>query len=110
MEERLGKIEKVRFGLGGYQDAMLGLSVMLSGDGWGVGDFKGSWSLMIDCTERCKWTVEDRDKQFAETMRFVNQLLTKAKKESVDELKGIPVRVKFEGSALKSWEILAEVL
>ena len=50
MEKKLVKIESVRFGLGGYQDSQLGLSVTLSNGGWGVGDFKGEW----DC-ERIKW-------------------------------------------------------
>ena len=38
MEKRLGKIEEVHFGLGGYQGAMLGLHVTLGDGGWGVGD------------------------------------------------------------------------
>ena len=36
MEKRLGKIESVSFGLGGYQGAMLGIHVTLGASGWGV--------------------------------------------------------------------------
>ena len=43
MEKRLGKIESVHFGLGGYQGAMLGLHVTLGTDGWGVGDSRANW-------------------------------------------------------------------
>lgn len=38
MEKKLGKIELVTFGHGGYQNCMLGLYVNLSGEGWGVPD------------------------------------------------------------------------
>ena len=36
MKKELGKITSVRFGLGGYQNACLGLSVSLGSDGSGV--------------------------------------------------------------------------
>ena len=42
METKLGRIKSIRFGLGGYQDSCLGLSVSLGADGWAVGDFKGT--------------------------------------------------------------------
>jgi hypothetical protein len=38
MEKKLGKIELVTFGHGGYQHCMLGLYVNLSGEGWGVSE------------------------------------------------------------------------
>ena len=48
-EKKLGKIQSVSFGLGGYQEAMLGLSVTLHSekDHWGVADFKGTWDYNI---------------------------------------------------------------
>lgn len=111
MEKRLGKIESVRFGHGGYQDAMLGLSVTLSAKSWGVGDFKGNWDAeLIKCTENTKWTEEDRDKGYSDTMRFLSKLLKDAKVDSVDKLKGVPVEVTFDGMSLKEWRILTEVL
>lgn len=111
MEKKLGKIESVKFGLGGYQEAMLGLSVTLSGEGWGVGDFKGNWDAeTIKVSEYTKWTETDRDKGYSDTMRFLSKLLKEAKVSSVDKLKGIPVEVTFDGNLLKEWRILTEVL
>jgi hypothetical protein len=111
MEKKLGKIESVRFGLGGYQEANLGLSVTLGNGSWGVGDFKGGWDAeSIKWSENCKWTEEDRSKDYANTMRYLSKLLNEAKVSSVDKLKGIPVEVTFDGVMLKEWRILTEVL
>jgi len=35
MTKELGKIEKVTFGLDGYQECMLGIHFVFSGAGWG---------------------------------------------------------------------------
>ena len=111
MEKKLGKIESVRFGHGGYQDACLGLSVTLSGGGWGVNDFKGTWDAeMIKVSEYTKWDEKDRAKGYDETMRFLSKLLKEAKVSSVDKLKGVPVECSFEGTLLKEWRILTEVI
>ena len=111
MEKKLGKLENVRFGLGGYQDACLGLTVTISGDGWGVGDNKSTWDAnRIKCSDRCKWTEEDRSKGYDEVMRFVSDLLSNAKVSSISELNGKPVEAVFEGMVLKSWRILTEVI
>jgi len=111
MEKKLGKIESVRFGLGGYQESQLGLSVTLGNGSWGVGDFRGGWDAeSIKWTENCKWTEEERDKGYAETMRYLSKLLKDAKVSGVDKLKGIPVEVTFDGNILKEWRILTEVL
>jgi hypothetical protein len=111
MEKRLGKITSVRFGHGGYQDAMLGLSVSLGDGSWGVGDFKGNWDAeLIKHTEHTKWTEEDRSKGYNETMRFVSKLLKEAKVDTIDKLKNIPVEVTFDGNLLKEWRILTEVI
>lgn len=110
-ETKLGKITSISFGIGGYQDAMLGLNVSLGGDGWGVGDNRSFWSAaLVECSEYAKWTEEDRSARYAEIMRYVDDLLHKAKKNNVAELKGVPVEVIFEGNTLKSWRILTEVL
>ena len=109
-EKKLGKIEWVSFGIGGYQDAMLGLSVTLSGGSWVVGDFKGFWSQTIKCTTHSKWTEADRSAAYADTARFVDDLLRKAKKTDVAKLVGVPVEVEFDGMSLRSWRVLEEVL
>ena len=106
----LMKIECIEFGYGGYQDAMFGLSISLSGSGSGVGDFKGTWGIDTECGGSCKWTEKDRDKHFSDTVRFLNKILIDAKKKTLSQLKGIPVEVEFENNTLKSWRILTEVL
>lgn len=113
MEKRLGKIENVMFGIGGYQKARIGLHVTLSfrGDDWGVADSRSAWDAeIIKCSEHCNWTEADRDKQYAEILRYVSKLLKDAKVDTVDELKGIPVEVTFDGYSLKEWRVLTEVL
>ena len=111
MEKKLGKIQSVRFGHGGYQDACIGLSVTLGDGSWGVSDFKGTWDPeIIKCTEHTKWTEEDRTNNIGEAVRFISKLLKEAKVDSVDKLKGIPVEATFDGSMLKEWRVLSEVL
>lgn len=111
MEKRLGKIESVKFGLGGYQDCMLGLSVTLSNGSWGVNDSRCEWdSELIKHTEHTQWTEENRDKNYANIMRYLSKLLSEAKVQTVDQLKGKPVECTFEGNTLKEWRILTEVL
>ena len=111
MEKKLGKIEDIRFGLGGYQGAMLGLHVTLGNSGWGVGDSRANWDAeQIKWTENTQWSESDRDKWFSEIMRYVSKLLKEAKVDSVDKLKGKQVEVTFDGNMLKSWRILTEVL
>lgn len=111
MEKKLGKIEKVSFGLGGYQGCMLGISFTLGNGNWGVSDFKGNWDAeQIKWTESTRWTEEDRSKSYDETMRYISKLLKEAKVDSVDKLKNIPVEVTFDGNVLKEWRILSEVL
>lgn len=111
MRTELGKIEKVSFGLGGYQDACIGLTVTLSGKGWGVSNGKTAWDAnLIKHTERCEWTEADRDAQYAEIMRHVSDLLAAAKVDSVDQLRGKPIEATFDGMILKEWRILTEVM
>jgi hypothetical protein len=111
MEKRLGKIEDVSFGLGGYQGAMLGLHVTLGDGSWGVGDSKSNWdSEQIKWTKNTQWTESQRDVYYSEIMRYVSKLLKEAKVDSVDKLKGKPVEVTFDGNQLVEWRILTEVL
>ena len=111
MEKKLGKIEAVKFGVGGYQDAMLGIHVTLGNGSWGVGDTRANWDAeQIKWSEHSKWSEKDRDVWYAEIMRYVSKLLKDAKVDSVDKLKGKPVEVTLDGNLLKEWRILTEVL
>jgi len=110
-DKRLGKIEKVYFGIGGYQDACIGINFTLTGDGWGVCDNRTAWDAeKVHVTEHSKWTEEDRDSEYSKIVRYISKLLCDAKVETVDGLEGIPVEVEFNGMCLKEWRILTEVL
>ena len=112
MEEKvLGKITVAKFGLGGYQDAMIGLHVCFEFGGSGVCDTKSYWdSNVIECSDHCKWTEEDRSAAYADIMRFVSDTLSAAKVSEVSQLVGKPVEVTMKGNTLESWRVLTEVL
>jgi hypothetical protein len=114
IEKKLGKIESVKFGHVGYQDAMLGLDLTFSfnGGGIGTGGLKGlTWDPeLIECTKYSKWTEEDRDFHFAEHMRYISKLLNDAKVNDVYKLKGIPVEITIENRTFKDFRVLTEVL
>jgi len=112
MEEKaLGKIEKVYFGYGGYQDMQFGLTVVLSFDGCGSVDFiSGGWGETVQVDQYTKWTEKDRQIQRAKMVKEIDKLLKDAKVKTIDELKGKPIEITNEGLTLKSWRILTEVL
>jgi len=112
MEKQYGKITKVVFGNGGYQDAMLGVHVNISGEGWSV-NHSGptTWNPeIIKHLENCKWTEESRDALFAEGVRWLAKIMADAKVESLDQLVGKPVVCEMDGNTLKDWRIFTEVL
>jgi hypothetical protein len=106
---KLGKIQSVEFGFGGYQDAQVGISFTLSGRGWGVTDFWGYWSM--ERSEYAKWTEDDRTQYFGRMVLRIAKLLEDAKKQNLTELKGSPVEITFDApfGKLISWRILTEV-
>ena len=112
MEKRLGKIECVKFGHVGYNEAQLGLQFTFSGGSWGVVyNSDAFWDAeLIECTSHCDWSDDDRDEAYAKIMREVSSLLAQAQVHDIYELKGKPVECTFDGNLLKSWRILTEVL
>ena len=108
MRKELGKITRFDVGMGGYDDAMFGLSVTFSFQGSGVQDFIGTWAHKPD--ERCKWTLKEQGDYWADMCRNIIELLKKAKVKTTTEMVGIPVEVTFDGNRLSSWRILEEVL
>ena len=107
LRKELGKIQGISLGMGGYQDAMFGVSITLGGKGWGVGDFKGTWATH---DKHCHWTVADQKKIFADTMVWLRDTIQKAGVNKLADLKGVPVEVTFDGNALHSWRVLEEVV
>lgn len=110
MAERkeLGRIQRVEFGWGGYQDVMLGCSFALGGKGWGVQTHDGMWGTKR--TKDCEWTEESRLKQLGETVMRLGDILSAAKKKDIADLIGVPIEAIFDGNKLVSWRILSEVL
>lgn len=107
IRKELGKIEKVYYGFGGYQDVMTGITFTLSMGGSGVCDFWGMWS---DRSKHCKWTLKDQIDSHGEVVNRITKLLHEAKVNRVDKLAGIPIEVTMERNTLKSWRVLTEVL
>ena len=108
--KELGKISSIKFGRGGYQGAMMGVDIAFSFSGSGICEYRGTWSQSIEVRDHTFWTEEDRDKNFAETMRYIDNILIKAKKKDINDLVGVPVEVTIESNTLKSWRVLEEVL
>lgn len=110
--KELGRIQSIRVGHGGYQDAMFGATFTLGGKGWGVNDFWGMWSpALVPRTESAKWTEAERAAQFDELCRRLDGLLKEAGVNDVMKLVGQPVEITFKNySTLDSWRLLTEVL
>lgn len=107
----LGKIDTIRFGIGGYQDACIGVHVNIKVAGGGVSDSKSFWDKnRIEHTSNSKWSEYDRSEKYAEIVSYLSDLMHSAKVDSIDKLKGIPVEAEFEGMDLVSWRVLTEVL
>lgn len=109
--KKLGKIKNVRFGLGGYNHAMIGIHFELGGESWGVSDSRSYWdNNLIKHTVNCKWTESDRTNEFSKIMEYISNLLRDGKVDSIEKLKGKPIEVELDGNMLKEWRILTEVL
>ncbi len=108
MTKSLGKIKSVYFGIGGYNEACMGITFTLETTSGSVGDFWGTWS--IERSAYTKWTEADRITKLGEMVMRISSLLKDAKVEDVAKLKGIPVEVEFAENCLSSWRILKEVL
>lgn len=106
--KELGKIVSVKFGYGGYQDAMIGISFTLGNDGWGIGDFWGDWAM--DPSDTAEWTIESRNKRLGEIVMRIEKLLKDAKVQTIHQLKDTPVEVILSGNSLKAWRVLKEVV
>lgn len=99
-EKILGKLTNVKFGSGGYDGAMFGLTVTLEMGHSSCMDFIGVW----------KHPNEAQRPAHADTMMSLIELMEQARVDEVHELEGIPVEVTMDGSVMKSWRVLEEVL
>ena len=108
-EKQFGKINSVRIGKGGYQDAMFGIWIDMGGKNWGAGtSIGGVWN-----TEPCsssKWNEQDRLNEIGVMFNKLRILLMEAGVDSVNDLVSLPVECTFESMRLVGWRILTEVL
>ncbi len=111
MKEVLGKITSARFGIGGYNDAMIGLHLLFEFKGGGVSWNKVTWDCnIVKCNEDCDWDELARGEEYSNIIRELSKLLYDAKVKNVKDLVGVPVRLFFDGNSLSKFDILTEVL
>ena len=114
--KQLAKISSAKFGIGGYQDAMIGLHLQFSSGCIGVGTNDCAWDCSrIKHDKHCEWTEEERGRNYEQIMRNLSEKLNDAKVSDVADLVGIPVELEFDdesalGGTLTDWRILTEVL
>lgn len=112
MRKALGKIEEVKLGSGGYDDAMFGFSFKLNFDGGlCTHRFWGTWSSPP--SPNAQWTVVDQHKIWLDGFLDVKKLMDDAKVNDFLDLVGKPIEVTLEDGPmgqLKEWRILTEVL
>lgn len=104
----LGKIERVYFGSGGYQEAMFGPTFVLETTEGHVNDFWGTWTA--DPGKDAEWTKDSQIRRQGEMIERLKKLMMDAKVGEFSKLAGIPIEVEWNGMTLKSWRILKEVL
>jgi hypothetical protein len=112
VDKQLGKISRAKFGIGGYQDAMLGLWLSFEWPGGGVSPpTENVWAYgLVDPSPKAVWDETDRTKGCARVLKQLCDILAKAKVDTVDELVGIPVEITFESGRCTGFRVLEEVL
>lgn len=118
MHTEIGKIERVRFGFGGYQDCQIVFQFVLGGKGWGtVVTYECGWGHISEAEltkpgSTYQWTHEGRVRRIGENGYKVFELIRKAKKQHLQELEGVPIKCFFESANGRNigFEILEEVL
>lgn len=111
--KKLGKIKDITFGIGGYQDAMLGyhINFSLEGGSKSISISKGTFDYnRVKHQEYSTWNEEDRDESMLIMLKDLSNVLSKAKVNTVDKLVNMPVEVTIKDNIVKDWRILEEVL
>ena len=106
-DKEIGWISNAEFGMGGYQNAQIGFSFSISGEGWGVSDFWGYWA---DKPSGAQWTDQQRRESLGSSVMKLRKLLSDAHKDRLSQLSGTSVEVTFRGQKLHDWRILTEVI
>lgn len=98
MKKELGKIKSVSFG---WSEYLFGLNLTLGGEGWGT-----STGIYYNPT----YKNESQELHSVAMLSKVQELLKDAKVETVDKLLNKPIEATFEGTILRDFRILTEVL
>ena len=108
MEIKLGKIENVDVEL--IRGCFLGIDFTFSLEGGNCHIGSGG-KYTVNTSENCKWDhPQDKRQAYYEAFQKIADILKEAKVNKVQNLKGIPVKVKIENDTFKDFEILKEVL
>ncbi len=107
-KKEFGRIIKVGYGFGGYQDVEFGASFTLGTDALQVRDFWGVFSNEVP--EDANWTDADQTKIFADTIRRIISIMRKARVQEIHDLINTPIELIYDGNMLKRWRILTEVI
>jgi len=110
MKTKIGKIRKIKFGYGGHDGAMWGVTFEFGSDtgGWGVTDFWGFWAFPP--SSHAKWTDDERLKNYGDTSNRLLGICETAKVKDINDLVDIPVEIEFENNTISGWRILEEVI
>ena len=103
-----GKISSIYFGLGGYQESMLGLHICFSFEMHKfICTSDAYWDYYsVEHTERSKWTEQSRLARYARINCNISELLNKAKVRELGQLKNKEVTLTMDGLNLYSWELI----
>jgi len=114
--KRLGYIRRVTYGLCGYNNAELGLSLGLAccapGNTWNVTDVISCWDYTkVKGSDDSKWTEGERTECYVTVAQRISELLRGAGVDTVDQLEGKPIEAVFDDNrTLVEWRILIEML
>jgi hypothetical protein len=102
MIEKIGVIERVKCGIGGYQDCQVVFEFQLKGKGWEtIHVMECGWAHVSKedlqkPNSSYKWTHESRIQQMGEKFWEVIEVMKDAKVSELNKLVGKPVVVKFD--------------
>ena len=104
----LGKIDFAEFGTDKDRPFFMGLHLIFSMQGCGVGN---GMNGLVNISKHCKWdSQKERHLHITQMVDNIADVLDQAKVNYVSELKGIPVEITIENNTFKSFRILTEVL
>lgn len=108
MKSSIGRITSVSFGLGGYNEAEIVMSLTISFKGSGVtATVSGGWADNVP-TAHAKWTKESTYKTRSEMLDKIIESLKLAQVDDIQGLNGRLVSCDFDFNVLKDWRILTE--